>query len=126
VFCLGPPLGEGFTHKANIDALSVGCIPVVFYHASLDYPWHLPRLSAMRVLIPAADVIIGKVDVVSFLSKLPVDRVRAMQREIAQLRIAYPANVDALVEGMCMETAMFGCHSDTLSVPGGRRLQSRL
>jgi hypothetical protein len=58
VFCLGPS-GDSYTRKANIDALAVGCIPVVFYHASLDYPWHIPSLSRTRILIPAADVVNG-------------------------------------------------------------------
>jgi hypothetical protein len=51
----------------------------------------------------------GMVDVVEELKKVPVARVRLMQREIAHLRVAFPANVDALVEHMCMEAASQDC-----------------
>ena len=112
VFCLGPS-GDSYARKANIDALAVGCIPVVFYHASIDYPWHLPHASNTRILIPAADVMYGKVDVVETLKKVPVARVRAMQREIASLRIAYPAQVDVTVDHMCMEAAYHDCQRRT-------------
>jgi len=110
VFCLGPS-GDSYARKANIDALAVGCIPVVFYHASLRYPWHIAWRSSIRILIPAADVLADKVDVVDVLSKVPVDRVRAMQREIANLRISWPASVDVIVELMCAEAATHDCRS---------------
>jgi hypothetical protein len=114
VFCLGPS-GDSYARKANIDALAVGCIPVVFYHASLSYPWHIASPSSTRILISAADVMNDTVNVIDVLRKVPIGRVRAMQREIARLRISWPASVDAVVEHMCVEAATFGCHRSSAS-----------
>jgi xyloglucan galactosyltransferase MUR3 len=40
VFCLQPP-GDQPNRKSVVDSLLLGCIPVLFHEAQLDYiPWH--------------------------------------------------------------------------------------
>ena len=51
--CMQPP-GDTTTRKGIFDAVSVGCIPVVFEAASLEgqYTVHLPDPYEVAVLVP--------------------------------------------------------------------------
>ena len=88
-FCLEPP-GFGPERKAMVDALTLGCIPVLFEPSEEPALWPLQWLgswkSASRVLVDAREVISGRVDVLATLRAIPAER-------IAQMQAAIEANV---------------------------------
>ena len=86
VFCLEPP-GFGNERKGIIDALHLGCIPVLFMPRRMD-SWHYQlQWGAFRrdsrVLIDGEAVAAGEVDVLEVLAAIPAARVARMQRTIA-------------------------------------------
>lgn len=84
VFCLEPP-GFGEHRKSMTDALTLGCIPVMF---SVDDSglWERhwgPFRDDSRIRLDPQDVLAGRVDVLEALRAVPAARVAAMQRAIA-------------------------------------------
>ena len=86
VFCLEPP-GFGDHRKSQVDALTLGCIPVLFT------PWSDQGLWAThwgswrddsRVLLDLDEVLDGNIDVREVLEAIPTARVRRMQQSIAR------------------------------------------
>ena len=86
VFCLEPP-GFGMHRKSQVDALTLGCIPVIFTPECDQALWSLHWGSwreDSRVLIDMEDVLVGKLDVQEVLKAIPAARMRQMQETIAQ------------------------------------------
>ena len=79
-FCL-QPIGDACTRKATIDALLLGCIPVLFHPCQkLQWPWHWGGwLDAATVYFENASA----VDVVQELRRIPLKRILQMQHTIA-------------------------------------------
>ena len=84
-FCLQPG-GDTVARKGIVDALLMGCIPVLFHHGQrLMWPWHWGSwVENATVLIQDLKVIMGQVDVVSELQAIPVARIEHMQATLAQ------------------------------------------
>lgn len=85
VFCLMPS-GDSATRKATIDALLLGCIPVVFHRTQLNqWLWHWGSWVAnASVFIEAGQVVANITDVIAVLGSLPAERVKAMQQILAE------------------------------------------
>ena len=82
-FCLQPP-GDQPNRKSVIDSLLLGCIPVLFHEAQLDYiPWHWTHKFTSSVFFDYEQVLSGKVDVVGILRKLTPGIINGMQKNIA-------------------------------------------
>lgn len=86
-FCLEPP-GFGDERKAIADALSLGCIPVLFMPATDAYLWQHNWPDAWKarsmVQLDAQQVISGAQDAVRALERIPEQQVASMQQSIAQ------------------------------------------
>ena len=84
-FCLEPP-GFGPERKAMVDALTLGCIPVLFEPSEEMALWPLQWLDSWkpssRVLLDVRDVLAGRVDVLSTLRAIPAERIVQMQATI--------------------------------------------
>ena len=83
-FCLQPG-GDTISRKAIVDALLLGCIPVLFFKSTLtQWPWHWGEwvLNA-SVFIDHQEIEDNRTDPVAHLASLPPERVRAMQRTLA-------------------------------------------
>lgn len=87
-FCL-MPVGDACTRKATMDALLLGCIPVIFHPCqALQWPWHWGGwVRDATVFVDLNDVTdaAGKdgFDVVETLRRMPASQVARMQRIIA-------------------------------------------
>jgi len=87
IFCLEPP-GYGPHRKSQVDALTLGCIPVMFMPRDDRSLWPLhwgPFRSDSRVLLDGEKVADGTLDVLTTLKAIPKARVQEMQRTIATL-----------------------------------------
>jgi hypothetical protein len=87
VFCLEPP-GFGQHRKSQVDALTLGCIPVLFTTEATarslwPHHWGGWRKNSSVTLDPQR-VLNGGLDVLEHLRAIPAERVRHMQRTIAQ------------------------------------------
>ena len=85
-FCLEPP-GFGEHRKSQVDALNLGCIPVIFTPACDEMIWPLhwgPFRHESRVLLDIKDVLAGKVDVLAALRAISPERVAQMQQAIGR------------------------------------------
>lgn len=98
-FCL-QPIGDACTRKAIIDALLLGCIPVLFHPCQqLQWPWHwgswLPRASMFFDLSVMSNGTASSssgngpssglpFDVVAELKRVPPVKIARMQRTIAE------------------------------------------
>lgn len=115
-FCLQPG-GDTVSRKSILDALLLGCIPVLFHvgqrmqvqgpilpavcHASratplsyLQWPWHWREwVNDATVLFDADDVLSGRLDVPEALRAVPAARVAQMRATIARYahRMQYSA-----------------------------------
>ena len=71
-FCLQPG-GDSVARKGILDALLMGCIPVLFHTGQrLMWPWHWGSwVEEATVLIQDTKVITGEVDVVAELQAIP-------------------------------------------------------
>jgi len=83
-FCLQPG-GDNVARKGIVDALLLGCIPVLFHRGQLaQWPWHWGSwASSATVLINETAVRAGELDVVQALLSLSPTVVSAKQRVIA-------------------------------------------
>ena len=96
VFCLEPP-GFGEHRKSQVDALTLGCIPVIFTPRTDTQLWPLhwgPFRKQSRVLMDMDAVLSGRVDVLQTLRAIPAAQVRAMQEAIGEFgnRMHYAAD----------------------------------
>ena len=84
-FCL-QPTGDAVSRKAVIDALLLGCIPVLFHPGqAAQWPWHWGAWQAnATVLLNGSMVARGRLDPVAALAAIPPSRVTNMQRTIAR------------------------------------------
>lgn len=84
-FCLQPG-GDTISRKGIVDALLLGCIPVLFHSGQRRlWPWHWGEWVAnATMLIDERLVRNGVVDVVRTLAAVSSSQVEAMQRVIAQ------------------------------------------
>jgi xyloglucan galactosyltransferase MUR3 len=94
-FCLEPP-GFGPERKSMADALTLGCIPVLFEPDEepylWPYQWNSSWKAKSRVLLDGEQVLSGRVDVLQALRAIPNEQVARMQAAIA-------ANVHAMHYG---------------------------
>jgi len=85
VFCLMPS-GDSATRKATLDALLLGCIPVLFHRSQLNqWLWHWGGwVSNATVFIESQKVVDNITDPIEALAAIPVERVRLMQQTLAE------------------------------------------
>ena len=83
-FCLQPG-GDTVSRKAIVDALLLGCIPVLFHQGQQAlWPWHWGSwVDNATVLLDQEAVRSGKLDAIGTLAALDDAHVRAMQLTIA-------------------------------------------
>ena len=83
-FCLSPE-GDSVSRKATIDALLLGCIPVLFRRsAQHQWLWHWGGwVENATVLIDSGEVLSNVTDPIALLAAIPRARVRHMQATIA-------------------------------------------
>ena len=132
-FCVQPP-GDTPTRKGIIDALLLGCIPVLFDPAQrAQWPWHWGDWAAdASVLLNGTAARLGQLDVIAALEAIPAARVREMRATIAQQahRLQY-ATHDSLVlrsmgvVGDTYEDAFDAVLRRAWERAQGRELQSR-
>ena len=93
-FCLQPG-GDTVSRKSILDALLLGCIPVLFHVGQrLQWPWHWREwVNDATVLFDADDVLSGRLDVPEALRAVPAARVAQMRATIARYahRMQYSA-----------------------------------
>lgn len=79
-FCLEPD-GDTPSRKGLIDAIVLGCIPVLFLPAQRKlWPWHLPDWSTFSVLLdPHSD------NAVTQLQKIPPGKVARLRKQLARV-----------------------------------------
>jgi Exostosin family len=117
-FCLIPP-GDTATRKGLFDAILFGCVPVLFYRESADFPWFLPRdVGTFAVLLSAAEVLHDSASVMRRLRAVPADAVAAKRTVLAGLarRVQYSA-----ADGRSKQTAGSGPDAYEVMLGGVRR-----
>jgi hypothetical protein len=84
-FCLQPG-GDTITRKGIVDALLLGCIPVLFHIGQpAQWAWHWGTwVQDATVTFNQSAVRHGELDVISTLSAIPAARVAAMQASVRQ------------------------------------------
>eukprot|EP00908_Phaeocystis_cordata_P022455 Transcript_4872.p1 GENE.Transcript_4872~~Transcript_4872.p1 ORF type:complete len:470 (+),score=86.57 Transcript_4872:40-1449(+) len=84
VFCL-QPVGDGVSRAAMIDAVLLGCIPVLFHPGQrMQWPWHWGGwVQQATVELDMASVISGTLNVVEALRNISAAAVSDMQKTIA-------------------------------------------
>ena len=84
-FCLQPG-GDTITRKGIVDALLLGCIPVLFHTGQpAQWAWHWGTwVDDATVTFNQSAVRHGELDVISTLSAIPTARVAAMQASVRQ------------------------------------------
>lgn len=84
-FCL-QPMGESVSSKSTIDALLLGCIPVLFHDGQRQqWPWHVGSWFARAsVLLDGAAVARGELNALAELRRIEPSAVLAMRRTIAE------------------------------------------
>ena len=95
-FCLEPP-GYGLERKSIADALTLGCIPVLFVQPDEDtfWPHHWTKafLRRSHIYLDGTQVLRGEIDVFEQLRGITSSQVAAMQRAISrhahQLHVAF-------------------------------------
>lgn len=100
-FCL-QPIGDGATRAGILDSLLLGCIPVLFHPAQLQWPFHSGTwLRNATVLYNMTDVTAQSsgFDVVAALESIPPQEIARMQSVIAEHghRLHYLASSDVMV-----------------------------
>ena len=143
VFCLEPP-GFGVERKAMVDALHLGCIPVLFMprtDSSLwPYHWSAAFKPETRVMLDGEKVLRGAVNVLRELEAISPPRIAAMQQAIADhahqmhyavddapgdaFDTAFRAVLEGARERECRQDGR-GCspHTSAAEDGGGRRLR---
>ena len=83
-FCLMPG-GDSATRKATMDALLLGCIPVLFHEGQVQqYPWHWGAwVRNATVLLSYADIAANVTHPIDQLLAVPEAQVQSMQAAIA-------------------------------------------
>ena len=98
-FCLQPG-GDSISRKGMVDALLLGCIPVLFHEGQLhQWPWHWgPWVRQATVFLNQSAVRHDDLDAVQYLARIPTAKVHAMQVAIRKHahRVHYSA-VDTAV-----------------------------
>lgn len=130
VFCLQPP-GDSFARPGIVDAVSVGCIPVLFHQAQAElWPWHWDASEAAVTYDWADPSQRSGEAVMKSLLALPEQRVQALQRGLARAasRLVYRgesgASASAETEGNdAFETLVRGLLQQERRVPAGRSLE---
>ena len=84
VFCL-QPVGDGVSRAAMIDAVLLGCIPVLFHPGQRQqWPWHWAGwVQQATVQLDLASVVSDMLNVVEALQNISAAAIRDMQRTIA-------------------------------------------
>jgi hypothetical protein len=84
-FCL-QPFGDSISRKGIIDAVLLGCIPVLFHRGqAVQWPWHWGDWAAnASVLVDEAGVRAGTLDVLALLAAVPAERVAEMQATLGR------------------------------------------
>ena len=84
VFCL-QPVGDGVSRAAMVDAVLLGCIPVLFHPGQRkQWPWHWAGwVQQATVFLDMDNVISGKLNVVEALQNISAAAISDMQRTIA-------------------------------------------
>ena len=84
VFCL-QPVGDGVSRAAMVDAVLLGCIPVLFHPGQRkQWPWHWAGWAQQATVeLDMASVISGKLNVVEALQNISTAAISDMQRTIA-------------------------------------------
>ena len=124
-FCLQPG-GDSVARKGILDALLMGCIPVLFHTGQrLMWPWHWGSwVEEATVLIQDTKVITGEVDVVAELQAIPRARIERMQATLAQQahRMHYSA-----IDTAQLPVALGGARTDAfdLALEGAWRRSAR-
>ena len=112
VFCLQPP-GDTIVRSAIVDAIAVGCIPVLFHEAQAAlWPWHW-KADRASVLFDwsAPSSSQNATSALHELLGMPASRVRALQAAVVDAARSHfyrgdvgpadqPDAIDALVKGM--------------------------
>lgn len=99
IFCLEPP-GFANIRKAILDALQLGCIPVLFLPSditSMLWPWHWGDWrNESSVILPLDEYTDGRIDLRERLSAITAARVASMQASIARhaTRLVYHLDED--------------------------------
>ena len=101
-FCLQPP-GDDLMRKGIVDALLLGCIPVLFHPGQrMQWPWHFGSWVAnATVLLEWRAIIDNRMDWAAVLRAIPRDEVEAMRTTIAKNahRMQYSAVDTASLRG---------------------------
>lgn len=96
-YCLMPAGDWPSRAPAMVDAMSVGCIPVIFHaQQKLLWPAHVPSWDALAVFVDSAAVLNASVDVLALLDAIPPKLVR-QRRE--KLRSVVPSLIYAMADG---------------------------
>jgi hypothetical protein len=84
-FCLMPG-GDTVSRTAIVDALLMGCIPVLFHEGQRhQWPWHWARwVRDATIRLSATGVLAGSVDPILALRRVPATRVRDLRLTIAR------------------------------------------
>ena len=82
-FCLQPG-GDTITRKGIVDAMLLGCIPVLFHEGQrAQWPWHWGRwVQSATMSLNQSAVRADKLDVVSALAAIPPARVSLLQANL--------------------------------------------
>ena len=82
-FCLQPG-GDTITRKAIVDALLLGCIPVLFHKGqAAQWGWHWGSwVHSATITLNQSAVRHGKLNVIDHLASLPAPKVEAMRQAI--------------------------------------------
>ena len=82
-FCLQPG-GDSISRKGIVDALLLGCIPVLFHTGQLaQWPWHWGAwVRSASVLLKQSAVRANKLDAIDYLARLPAATVSSLQAAI--------------------------------------------
>lgn len=87
-FCLCPP-GDTITRKSLFDALTSGCVPVIFAKASLSqYFWHLTRddIESISVFLSVREVSSKKFNFLKILERISPQLL--LQKQLAIAKVA--------------------------------------
>ena len=83
-FCLQPS-GDSVTRKGILDAILLGCIPVIFHRSvTMQWAWHWGAwVQNASVLIPEGDLTSNRTDAITYLAALTPSQVQAMRDTLA-------------------------------------------
>jgi hypothetical protein len=130
-FCLQPG-GDTITRKAMIDALLLGCIPVLFHEGQRQqWGWHWGSwMSHATVVLNQSAIRHGQLDAIDFLSSIPTAKVSSMRTAIRRHahRMHYSAidtsNLPSALRGWATPDAFEVILEGAWQVARDRRLQA--